>query len=98
MAVEYGQGMVDGSVLAAIDWEAAIAGMDAGRLPCSSSEEQLLRLAAGIADGVRLDLGLALSALDEHNIAVVVGAVLHAAGHRKLGLPHPTLAFGGQWR
>lgn len=94
MAVEYGQGMVDGSVLAAIDWEAAIAGVDAGRLPCSSSEEQMLRLAASIADGVRLDLGSALSGLDEHNVAVVAGAVLHAAGHRKLGLPHPTLAFG----
>jgi hypothetical protein len=98
VAVEFGRGFVNGSVMAAIDWEAAIAGLEAGRLPCSSSEEQMLRLAASIADGVRVELGSALSGLDEHNIAVVVGAVLHAAGHRKLGLPQPTLAFGGQWR
>jgi hypothetical protein len=97
--VEFGRGFVDGSVMAAVDWEAAVVGVDAGRLPCSSSEEQMLRLAASIADGVRVDLGSALSGLDEHNIAVVVGAVLHAAGHRKqLGLLQRTLAFGGEWR
>jgi len=51
MAMELGRGMVDGAVLAAVDWEAAVAGLDAGRLPCSSSEEQMLRLAASIAGG-----------------------------------------------
>jgi len=54
--------------------------------------------AASIADGVRVDLGSALSGLDEHNVTVVAGAVLHAAGHRKLGVPQGTLASGGQGR
>jgi hypothetical protein len=98
VAVEFGRGIVDGSVMAAVAWEAAVAGLEAGRLPCSSSEAQMLRLAASIADGLRVDLGSALSGLDEHNIAVVAGAVLHAAGHRNLGFPQSTLAFGGEWR
>jgi len=98
VAVEFGRGFVDGSVMAAVDWEAAVAGLDAGRLPCSSSENQMLRLAASIADGVRLDLGSALSGLDERNATLVAAAVLHAAGHRNLGFPQGTLAFGGEWR
>jgi len=98
VAVEFGRGFVDGSVMAAVDWEAAVAGVDAGRLPCSSSENQMLRLATSIADGVRVDLGSAVSGLDEHNIAVVAGAVLHAAGHRNLGFPQGTLAFGDERR
>jgi len=98
MAVEFGRGIVDGSVMAAVDFEAAVAGLEAGRLPCASSEGQMLRLAASIADGVAVDLGSALSGLDERNIAVVAGAMLHAAGHRELGLPQRTLALGGTWR
>jgi hypothetical protein len=95
MAVEFGQGIVDGSVLAAVDWEAAIAGLEAGRLPCSSSEGQMLRLAASIAGGVRLDLGSVLSGLDERNAWLVAAAVLHACGHPDSSV---RLAAGGkQW-
>jgi hypothetical protein len=90
--VEFGEGIVDGAVLAAVDWEAAVAGLDTGRLPCSSSEGQVLRLAASIADGVRLDLGSALLGLDERNATLAAAAVLHAAGHRDRGL---RLAVGG---
>lgn len=86
MAMELGRGMVDGAVLAAVDWEAAVAGLDAGRLPCSSSEEQMLRLAASIAGGVRLDLGSVLSGLDLRNAWLVAAAVLHACGHPDSGL------------
>ncbi len=92
MAVEFGRGMVDGSVLAAVDFEAA-AGLVAGRLPCSSSQGQVLRLAASLAEGVAVDLGSALSGLDERNACLVAGAVLHAAGHPHLG---SWLAFGGE--
>jgi hypothetical protein len=93
MAVEFGRGMVNGSVLAAVDFEAAVEGLEAGRLPCSGSEGQMLRLAASIAGGVAVDLGSALSGLDERNAAVVAGVVLHAAGHPHLG---SWLAFGGE--
>jgi len=82
MAVEFGEGIVDGVAAAAVDWESAVVGLDNGRLPCSSSEGQVLRLAASIAEGVRLDLGSALSGLDERNVRLVAAAVLHAAGHR----------------
>jgi hypothetical protein len=80
IAVEFGQTTADGTVLAAVDWEAAVADLDSGRLPCSSSEGQMLRLAASIADGTLLDLRSALSGLDESNAALAAAAVLHAAG------------------
>jgi hypothetical protein len=93
-AVEFGRG-VDGLVLAVIDWEAAVAALDAGRLPCSGSEGQVLRLAAGIAEGLAVDLGSALSGLDERNAVLVAAAVLHAAGHRVRG--GQLGGWGGRW-
>jgi hypothetical protein len=84
LAVEFGQGTAgDRAVLAAVDWEAAVAGLDTGRLSCSSSEGQMLRLAASVADGTPLDLGSALSGLDQRNATLVAAGVLHAAGHRE---------------
>ena len=93
LAVEFGRGVGDGPLRAAVDWEAAVAGLDGGRLPCSGSEAQILRLAASLAGGVRLDLGSALSGLDERNAALVAGAVVRAAGHRGVGL---SVAVGGE--
>ena len=77
--------------MTAVDWEAAVAALDAGRLPCSGGEGKILRLAATIAAGVPVDLGSALSGLDQRNIAGVAGAVLHAAGQRD-----PRVAAGGE--
>lgn len=82
MAVESGRGIADGTVMASVDWEAAVAALEAGRLPCSGGEGRILRLAASIAAGVAVDLGSVLAGLDERNIAGVARAVLHAAGHR----------------
>ncbi len=84
--MEFDREMVNGSVLAAVDWAAAVAALDAGQLPCSSSEGQVLRLAASIADGVPVDLRAALSGLDERNISLVAAAVACGAGHRDLGV------------
>ncbi|MBV9206229.1 MAG: hypothetical protein JO037_12725 [Actinobacteria bacterium] len=91
IAVESGREIADGAVMAAVDWEAAVAALEAGRLPCSGGEGKILRLAASIAAGVPVDLGSALSGLDQRNIAGVAGAVLHAAGHRD-----PRVAAGGE--
>ncbi len=88
--MEFGRGITDDAVMAAVDWEAAVAALEAGRLPCSGGEGRILRLAASIAGGVPVDLGSALSGLDERNIAGVARAVLHAAGHRD-----PRVAAGG---
>lgn len=81
LAVEVGGGRGGRSATASIDWRAALAGLDAGRLPCSGGEERLLRLAASLAVGITVDLLDALSGLDERNAALVVAAVGHATGH-----------------
>lgn len=65
-----------------VDWQAAVAALDAGRLACADSEAQLLRVAASIAEGVPVDLRDALSGLDQVNVVLVAEAVLHANGRR----------------
>jgi hypothetical protein len=96
MAIEFDRGNVDanGTVLAVVDWEAALTGLQAGRLPCSGSEAAVLRLAASIAEGMPVDVGSALCGLDERNAALVAAAVLHAAGQREAAVG---LAAGGPW-
>ena len=61
------------------DWPAAIAALDAGALPCSGSEGQMLRIAASLAEGIPVDLRDALTRLDSANLDLVVQAVLHMA-------------------
>jgi hypothetical protein len=68
--------------MAWIDWLAAVAALEAGRLPCSPSEGQVLRVAASLAEGVPVDVREAVSGLDTTNIVLVAQAILHAAGHR----------------
>lgn len=68
--------------MAYIDWADAITALDAGQLPCSGGEGRILRLAASIADGTPVDLGDALTGLDQRNINLLVRAVLHANGRR----------------
>jgi hypothetical protein len=70
------------AMTAAVDWEAAIAALNGGALPCSSGERRMLRLAASIAGGIPVDLGEALTGLDRAGITAAAGAVLHAGGHR----------------
>jgi hypothetical protein len=85
IAVEPGWEVFSGrQAMAAVDFEAAAGAVEAGALPCASSEGQVLRLAASIAAGVPVDLGGAVSGLDAANVGLVAAAVLHAAGHRDL--------------
>lgn len=84
VAVEPGREVFSGQVMAAVDFEAAAACLEAGELPCSSGEGQVLRLAASIAAGVPADLREILTGLDRANSGLAVAAVLHAAGHRDL--------------
>ncbi len=46
----------------------------------------MLRLAASLADGAPVNLREALTGIDNHNLTLVITAVLHAAGQR----PTPT--------
>jgi hypothetical protein len=81
--VELGRDLVGGTAVALVDWPAAVSALDAGRLVCSATEGQMLRIAASIAEGVPVELGAALTGLDEANIVLVAEAVLHAGGHRE---------------
>jgi len=91
IAVDSGQGISDGAVMAVVDWEAAVAALGAGRLPCSGGEGRILRLAASIAVGIPVDLREALTGLDKANSGLAAAAVLHAAGYRNLP------AWRGAW-
>jgi len=79
-AVSFGRDGITGKPMAVVDFHAALAARRAGALPCSSSEEQILALAASIATGIPVPLGDLVSGLDEDNAIRVAIAVLHAAG------------------
>ncbi len=70
------------SELASIDWEAAIAALDAGECP-SSGEKRMLRLAASLAADVPVQLGSAVTGIDDRNVGLLVKAILHASGQRQ---------------
>jgi len=72
-----------GAGTAAIDREAAITALDAGGLPGSGREKRMLRLAASLADDIPVSLGDAITGIDEHNVAILANAVLHASGRRQ---------------
>ena len=81
-------------VLAWVDWPAASASLDSGRLPCAGSEAALLRIGASLAEGVPVDLGEAVTGLDEINVSLLVAAVVRASGRdaaasRLRGLERP---------
>ena len=80
------ESMSGGAPPAFVDWSAAVAALEAGRLPCSSREGQVLRLAASIGEGVPVDLREAVCGLDGTNAKLVARALLHAAGHGRVGL------------
>ena len=71
-----------GTELASIDWEAAIAALDAGECP-SSGEKRMLRLAASLAADVPVQLGSAVTGIDDRDVGLLVKAILHASGQRQ---------------
>jgi len=78
-----GTSISDGTTLmAAIDWDAAIAALHAGELPCSGGERRVLELSSSLAGGIPVNLRDAVTGLDDGNIARLVTAILHASGKR----------------
>jgi len=75
-------GLAGQAAVAVIGWDAAVAALDGGALPCSSGERRILHLAASIAAGVPADLGEALTGPGRAGITAAARAVLHAGGHR----------------
>ncbi|MCO6010564.1 hypothetical protein NE236_36960 [Actinoallomurus purpureus] len=70
----------DAQSAAFIDWRLAIKALNAGDLPCSASEANILRLATALNGGPGVSLRDALIGLDSRNIRLVAQAVLHANG------------------
>ena len=80
-----GPSISDGAtLLATIDWEAAITALHASELPASGGERRMLLLAASIAGGTPVSLNDALPGIDRRNASLVIRAVAHATG-----LPDP---------
>jgi hypothetical protein len=71
------------ATMAAIDWPAATAAIDADVLPCSGGERKMLELAASLAGQRPVVLGDAIAGLDERSVQVLLRAVLHASGRRR---------------
>jgi hypothetical protein len=70
-----------GEPAAVIRWKAAIHALDTGRLPCSTSEEAMLRIAASLGDHhIPVHLACVLGSLDHANIALVTAAITQANG------------------
>lgn len=72
----------DAAGVASIDWVGALDALDAGQLPCSSGEAQLLRIAGSLAEGIPIDLRDNITSLDSTSTGLVARALCHAAGHR----------------
>ena len=79
----------DATTMAVIDWDAALNAIDTGRLACSTSEEQMLRIAASLAAAAPVELSEVLSGLDDHNLGVVLAAIAHAARGTTNPRPNP---------
>jgi hypothetical protein len=87
-----GTSISDGvTLLASIDWEAAVTALHAGELPASGGERRMLLLAASIAGGTPVSLNDALPGIDRRNASLVVSAVARATG-----LPDPYREAGKQ--
>lgn len=70
----------DPEACAWVDYDRLTYALDDGRLPYSSTEKGILRIAASLAGGFMVDLQDALTGLDNYNSGIVVEALLHATG------------------
>lgn len=78
-----GTSINDGTTpMASIDWDAAIAALHAGELPCSDGERRILLLSASLAGGIPIDLCDTVTGLDDANITRLLTAIRHASGKR----------------
>jgi hypothetical protein len=73
--IQHGRCHATGAPTATIRWRAAITALGQGRLPCSSSEADILRIGASLGVGVPIRLRDVLGCLDHRNIAHVIRAI-----------------------
>ena len=76
-----GSSIYSGEPAAVIRWRAAVHALENGLLPCSTSEEAVLRIAASLGDeDVPVRLRQVLGSLDWRNITLVTDAITAANG------------------
>ena len=79
--VHAGTSISDGTTLMAwIDWDAALSALHDGQIPACGGEQRILQLAASIADGALVSLRQAIPGLDNRNLELLITAIRHAAG------------------
>jgi hypothetical protein len=70
-----------GQPLATIGWEAALRALDPGQMPCASSEQTILQIAASLGDpAIGARLRTVPGNLDARNITLVTNAITTANG------------------
>jgi hypothetical protein len=80
--IHTGVSISDGTTLMAwIDWDAALSALHDGQIPLCGGEQRILQLAASIADGTLVSLRQAIPGLDNRNLELLITAIRHAAGH-----------------
>ena len=76
-----GPSISTGQPLAVISWHDALHALQDGLLPCASSEQAILRIAASIGDpAIPVHLRAVLGNLDARNITLVADAITTANG------------------
>jgi hypothetical protein len=76
-----GTSICTGQPLATIGWDAALRALETGLLPCASSEQAILRIAASLGDpAIPVHLRAVLGNLDTRNLALVTTAITTANG------------------
>jgi hypothetical protein len=79
--VHTGASISDGTTLMAwIDWDAALSALHHGQIPLCGGEQRILQLAASIADGTLVSLRQTIPGLDNQNLKLLTAAIRHAAG------------------
>ena len=79
--ISTGASISTGQPLATIGWDAALRALDAGQMPCASSEQAILRIAASLGDpAIGVQLRTVLGNLDARNITLVTSAITTANG------------------
>jgi hypothetical protein len=79
--IRAGTSISTGQPLAVIGWDAAPCALQAGQMPCASSEQAILRIAASLGDpAIPVRLRTVLGNLDTRNITLVADAITAANG------------------
>jgi hypothetical protein len=73
-------GTSGGTPMAAIDWDAVTAALQADELPCSGGERCILQLSASIAAGIPASLRDTVTGLNQDNATRLLTAIRHATG------------------